>query len=241
MTALARRPDADAQPPGSGAEAGSYPAEPVFAAIRANLMPEEVLRARGNRRAAKAAAVALVLSVLVVGALTALARMQTSGAREDLAAAEQRAATLIAGQAEFADLTTTQSQIAFVEDKLELLMAGDIRWAAYLHSITAAAPAGVAITGIDATIDDPGAGRAGAADRVGTVTLAGSAPTTAEVSAYVDALGQLPGVAGVYLSSVAVSEARTVFSITAVVTADAVVNRYAETAPAPAATTGGVR
>jgi Tfp pilus assembly protein PilN len=182
-------------------------------AISANLLPEEVTDARRTRKIRLVVASAVAGLAAVVAAWYGLAAYQTAAAESEVAALQDRAASLRSQQNQFTELAGVQTQSTAIEAELRKLMRTDQRWADLLVSAEKAAPAGVSLTVVNAAAisDKPVSGAAAAANGglpntsgqtlAGSLTLSGSAPDKPAVAQYVTALRKATGVVNVELVS----------------------------------------
>jgi Tfp pilus assembly protein PilN len=183
-------------------------------AISANLLPEEVTDARRTRKIRLVVASAVAGLAAVVAAWYGLAAYQTAAAESEVAALQDRAASLRSQQNQFTELAGVQTQSTAIEAELRKLMRTDQRWADLLTAAEKAAPAGVKLMVVNATATSgkPVSGAAAAAANgglpntsgqtlAGTLTLTGSAPDKPAVAAYVTALRKATGVVNVELVS----------------------------------------
>jgi len=207
--------------------------------ISANMLPLEILEARRSRTVRRWVLSGLSAFVVLLGAWYVLANYQTSKAQDELTNAESQAQVLTREQHAYADVVSTQAQSHAIEAQLSALFAGDLRWGPLLGQVQAAAPNGVTIMDVAGVVTQPGqpgsaagtgpAGGAAAGDpnRVGTLTITGVGPSKAAVAAYVDALGQVPGLANAYMDS-ATDQGKTVqFAVRVDLVKSALGSRYA--------------
>jgi Tfp pilus assembly protein PilN len=170
-----------------------------------------------------------------------LAVYQTSGARSDLATAQDNEETLTQQQKTYDDLVETQSRSQATATKLSTLLATDLRWSRLLHSLRAVAPTGVTVDGVTGTLDSSGATATATStaapgttkNTVGTLTVSGTAPSRAAVAAYVDALAKVCGLANPLVGSASMENSVVQFSVRLDITRGALGGRF--TAPSPCA------
>lgn len=188
-----------------GNPAGDIEREPL---VMANLLPPEIAAGRHVRRIQKLAALAVLVSVVGVAGWDVVEHRATAQAAASLASAQQASTSLARQQGSFTELTRTQQQSAVIKGQLTTLMATDLPWWKVLPALRSAAPTGVTITSVNATMATPDAAAAPSSGTpvdpnvVGSVTVTGSAPDKAAVAGFVDALGRTPGVAHTLVSSV---------------------------------------
>ena len=210
MTAVASSPhtDSPAHRPQPVGKRLRYPA------IHAELLPEEVIATRrlGALKGRLALLLALLLAVIAAGDV--LSVWQTGDARSELGAAKAQNTVLNHRIAAFGPIVTTQNQLSAIQAALAQLMVGDVQWTDMIKTLNQAAPAGVAIASVSATmsggaaaVTNPGVGGLGVLNQtgdqsVGTVTVAGTAPDQRAVASFVDTLATVPGLAAPFPASV---------------------------------------
>jgi Tfp pilus assembly protein PilN len=200
--------------------------------VAANLLPTEVMEARRSRRVKRTVVVLLVLSVLLLVGWYGFARVQTGLAESELADAKASTERLTKQQDAFAELQQVQNDKAAIDRQLAQLMVNDMAWPALLRDLRAAAPAGLRLTGITVTLDasrTTGAGGGGATTaQVAFVTITGVGTSKPQIANYVDALGNVTGVADPFITNVVVSEKGLDFSVKVNVTTALLGGRFAE-------------
>jgi hypothetical protein len=178
--------------------------------VAANLLPVEVMAERRSRRVRRTViALLAVFTVLLVG-WYGFARVQTEVTRTELADAKANTERLTRQQGAYAELQQVQSESAAIERQLAQLMVNDMAWPTLLRGLRQAAPSGLRLTGITATLDasrtvGTGAGNA-TAPSLAFVTITGIGASKPQVATYVDALSKVTGVANPFITSVTASE-----------------------------------
>jgi hypothetical protein len=225
------------------------PDAPVrFVAVHANLLPGEIVAARRLGELKRRVIIGLAgLLALLIG-WYGLEIWGTASANGDLAAAQHRTTTLQHQQQSYQPLLTAQSGSAAIESSLTKLMAGDVQWTDLLTTLRASAKGGLTLTGVTGTMTaGAAASQAGGAaglgvlnqsgkQQVGTLTITGSAPDKNTVAGYVDTLAKVTGLAAPFPASVTGTGGKLTFSVTSIITSDALGGRYA---PPAASTAGG--
>lgn len=212
-------------------------------AIRADLLPVEVAEARRARKVRTGVIAAVAAFTAVVVAWYGVASYQVDAAQTGRDKAQDDVRSLTRQQAGFTRLVATQAQIASLNAQLSGLFATDLQWATLLTSLADAAPAGVTLTSVSGALDVAGTGgAANSATRlpstvsyveVGTLQLAGNAPSKAAVAAYVDALARVPGVANALLGGVSQNGGVVTFAVGMVITKAALGGRFTPATPSP--------
>jgi Tfp pilus assembly protein PilN len=231
---------------------------PRFVAVRANLMPQEVLSARSADRMRQRVIIGLSGLIVVLAVVYLASWFQTHSAQSNLDSLQNQGVTLQKQTSSYGPLVTAQTQTASIQSQLQQLMVGDLSWRDMLTTLRAQAPSGVTLTQIGGTITSGAASAGGAADtaggysalnqsgqqQVGTLTLTGTARDKTEVANYVDSLAKIRGLASPFPNSVTSATGTVTFNLTVLITADALGGRYATpsvapTSTTPTATTGG--
>jgi Tfp pilus assembly protein PilN len=216
--------------------------------IRADLLPEELIASRRLIGLKRNVALALVALLVLLVAWYAFSVWSTSKAKHDLGGIEQKAAQLQHQQAAYTPLVTAQSESAQISTALQKVMAGDLQWKNMLGVLRNSATHGITVDSIDATMTSGAAGAGAAAgnaglgvlnqsgkQQVGTLTITGTAPDKNTVAAYVDTLAKVTGLAAPFPASLTDAGGSFSFSVSVIITSDALGGRYAP----PAANTGG--
>lgn len=222
------------------------PVEPVlrYPAIRANLLPDEVIASRRLAELKKRIGLGLVALVGLLVLAYGFSWWQTSGARGDLSDAQHATSQLQAKQQTFTPLLKTQQDAAAIQTALHQLMVGDVQWTQMLEVLGRAAPHGVIVDSVQATMT-AGAAAAGnpgqpgigvlnqtGAQSVGTLAITGTAPDQKSVAAFVDSLAKVKGLAAPFPASVgSQGKGALQYSVNVLITTQALGGRYATTTP----------
>jgi hypothetical protein len=211
------------------------PLRPVT--IGANLLPREIVDGRRARSVRRMALSVLALVLVGMGGFYALTLLQTGAASTDLTRAEDEALTLTRQQKSFAGVVSTQRDSKLIEQQLATLIADDVRWSTLLASLRAAAPDGVKIGNVAASLDaERTGGQSARAETrlpstsdsavIGGVDISGVGKTKPQIAAYVDALAKVDGVADPYLGTATKTGSGFVYSIHLDITEAAIDGRY---------------
>ncbi len=227
-------------PPAPAVEA--IPPSAQWVSVFADLMPEEIVDARRVNRLKRKLAVGLAALLVLIVAGYALSFVQTSSAKHRLAAAQSTATTLQRQEQQYVQVSQIQGQASAIKMQLAQVMAGDLPWSALLTTLNGAAPAGVHLTSITATMNNgsatsgsatipstPSAGAGsgiGSARPVGTITLAGSATSKAAVATFMDKLAAVKVLSGAFPSGISSQGGAATFTATVTITADALGGRF---------------
>ncbi len=216
-----------------------------WTAPRVDLLPPEVVGRRAVRRVQRGTAVAAAAAAVCVAAVWLLGHSAAGSAQADLDAANGRVQALQAQQAEYAAAPQTIAQLQAARAAQTTVMAQDVAWYSYVDTLTRALPAGAWLVSVQTALDTTaataaagatttGATTAGtAAAGIGSVTISAKSTSYDDVAAYLDALDRLPGVWGAYLTTSSSDDSQGTavvsFSVTAVVTPDALSHRFDST------------
>jgi Tfp pilus assembly protein PilN len=224
-------------PPSPSASPSPAPAAPGdvrFVAVRASLMPEEVLSARQVVVMRKQVLLGLVAVFAVLVAWFGVSWWQTRSANGDLADAQRQGIALQSQQNQFTPLVRAQADINNIQTQLQQVMVGDLSWKTMLSAVRDKAPAGSSVTSISGDVGAGGSSSAGGSvlnqtgsASVGQLTITGSASDKRTVAAYADALAKVRGLTAPLISGFQSTTTGLTFTITAVITTDAFGGRYA--------------
>jgi Tfp pilus assembly protein PilN len=216
-----------------------------FVAVRANLLPPEIADKRRLRQLKQRSGIALLAIVALLAGWYVVAMLQTSSAHSGLTSAQHRSRSLLAQEQQFGPVVTAQAQSAAIRTQLAQLMVGDVNWTSMLKALRQAAPTGVQITNVTASIAPTTTGSSNAVGGglgvlnqtgqlpVGTLTIAGKAPDKNSVAAYVDRLTKVPGLAAPCPASVNGEKGAVTFTANVIITNSVLGGRF--TSPARAA------
>jgi Tfp pilus assembly protein PilN len=234
-------------PSPSPAPAPSASGEVRFVAVRASLMPDEVLSARQVLVVRKQVLLGLVAMFVLLVAWYGLSWWQTRSANSDLASAQRQGILLQSQQNQYTPLVQAQADISNIRTQLQEVMVGDLSWKTMISAVRDNVPAGISVTSIAGDLSrgsgsEPGdvLNQTGSAS-VGQLSIQGSAPEKRTVAAYADYLAKVPGLTAPLISSVQSNGTSLTFTISAVITSDALGGKYATAsagATTPAATGG---
>lgn len=224
-----------------------------FVAVRANLLPDEIVGARQTVRVRRRVLIGLGLVVALLIGLFGLSRWETSKADSDLSQAEHDQQALQLQEGHFAKLLSSQQQVQAIQTELQRLMQGDLSWQQMLTTLRTKAPAGVQVTSVAGTITAGGGsatssgGSASSAvslnqtgqATVGSLLVAGSAPDKGTVAAYADQLATVTGLTAPLVTSVNAAGRSVSFTLDVVITAQALGGRYKPAGSTSTSPTGG--
>jgi hypothetical protein len=213
--------------------------------IVADLTPSELVTSRQLRQLRKVIGAFLIAVVVLCAAGYAYAWTKNNSAQDALDKANAQSTQLTAEQARYAGVTRIETTVAGIQAKVASLMKTDVDVAQTIAKIRTALPGTMAITQLSITFTSAAtAGPAGAAATavdghlvIGKVTMSGAGRTLDDLSAYVDALGAVPGVANLLPSSNTATKGGTQFSLSFDLTDQLYTHRY-DPSKSTAPTTG---
>jgi Tfp pilus assembly protein PilN len=201
---------------------------------RVNLLPPEIMERRRFRQLQLMLGAAVLAALVVAGALTYWATTGVTHARDDLAAAQTQVSTLRARESQYAEVPRVIAEVEAATAARAQVMAADVVWSRYLGDLDAALPQGAAFTTLTANVSGSTTAAAtgtGVPAGIGTVSVAGTAPSYGAVSAWMDALDAVAGIDSPTLSGASkdtsdTTGAAVTFSTGAVVTDAALSHLY---------------
>jgi hypothetical protein len=217
--------------------------------ITANLLPPEVLNARRLKVIRKMIIAALIAVVVLGGAGYAYAFFQQRSAQSQLSAEQANTSRLQAAQSKYASVVALTGTIAQIKGELATVMTGDVDATNLVNAVVSRQPAGGTITQLQLSLA-AGSSQGSAASagsgasaldnsgqaQIGSISLTGTARAMPDVAAFVNALGTVPGIVGVYPTSQQVNGSAVQYTIQLALTDKLLTHRYDNTATAP---TGG--
>jgi Tfp pilus assembly protein PilN len=224
------------------------PSSATYVAVRANLLPDEIVSSRQVEVVRKQVLIGLVVVALLLVGWFGLSWWQTSSANGDLDNAQRQGTALQDQQNEFGPLVQAQGEITEIQTQLQRLMIGDLSWKTMLATLRAKAPNGVSLTTVDGSVTAGAAAGAAAPDSailnssgketVGELKITGTAPDKRTVAAYADQLSTVPGLVAPLILNVDATERSVTFSVSVLITSDALGGRYAPLTTSTPTSTG---
>ena len=209
--------------------------------VRVNLLPPEIYEARAFRRLQRGLLGAVLAALAIAGALVVWAQLGVNHAQQDLDTATSQVDRLTVQKARYSAVPQVIAQVKAAEAARAKVMGNDILWYRYLEQLAASQPTGLQLTAIEADVQSPTTVTSGTgpntpplqATGIGSITLGGTAPSYAAVSAWLEALDQLPGIESPMLTSATratgTGTSALNFTNSAVVGSAALSHRYDET------------
>ena len=175
-----------------------------------DLLPPEVRQGRKLGQT-KRLLVLGVLVVLLIGALGWVYSFKTlKDAQQELADAQARTEQLTAEQATYAEVPQIQSELARTQNALQLGTSTEILWKPYLEALRAVTPAGVSYDTMQVTLTtDPSQSVSTdplQAPSIGRIQITGRATTLPDLSAWMDAVRTIPGLADPWFTQAAITD-----------------------------------
>jgi Tfp pilus assembly protein PilN len=206
---------------------------------KVNLLPLEIIEARGFRKTQALLGVGVLAAVLVGVAGTVWAQRGISDANDQLASAQSRISVLQAEQARYAEAPRVIKQVQAAQDSLTLAMGNDVLWYRYLTEVQDAQPSGVVLTSIAISLAgreaEVGSSNPLTPNGIGTVALSATADQYRDAAALLPALNRITGFSVTSLGTAsgaigAPGTAGVTFTSNVVIDSDALSRRYAKEA-----------
>lgn len=191
-----------ATPSGSGAGA-AWP--------QVDLLPPEVRIGRRLKATKRMLAIGVVGVVCVTAAGVVAAFADAANAGGQLVEAQKATAGLMAEQAKYAEVPQVLGKIAVVEADRQAGMSTEILWQPYLEALRAVTPPNVSYRTMSVIAQTPmAAGPTSAnilaAPSIGQITFAARATTLPDISAWMDAIEQVPGLSDPWFDSAVLTD-----------------------------------
>ncbi|MDO8107790.1 fimbrial assembly protein [Isoptericola sp. b441] len=209
----------------------------VPAIPQVNLLPPEVVAARGLRIVRRWLGVLVVIAVVLAAGVVALAWESQRAAQADLTTAQADTTRLQAERQKYIEVPLVRGEIDRVAAARTFGMSTEIELAKYLAAISATAPAGIAIQSVQVAVEPPTTEPGTPTDplagpSVGSLTFEADSLTVPDTADWIDALNALPGLSDAWFTAAEVTEANgTVYytvSATVNLTSDAYAQRFEE-------------
>ncbi|HEY0188563.1 MAG TPA: fimbrial assembly protein [Cellulomonas sp.] len=225
---------------GSRRSPGAGAPEPVVSPLpQVNLLPPEVLAAKGARVVRRWLAVGLVLVLGLCGAGYAGSLLVESGAQDDLESAQAETAAIQAETLTYAEVPQVRAELDRAEEAEQLGMGVEVQWGSYLGAVSVLLPDGISLEGFTVTESSPMEAATLSTDvlqdpAVGSIQLVGRSSTLPDTASWIEAMDAIPGLAGTRVATMVISsddDAGTTFyrvTLTTQVTTEAYSLRFAE-------------
>ena len=199
---------------------------------RVNLLPPEILEARGFARMQRAMVAGVVAVVLLAGAGTWWASTGVSAAQATLDVAQTESNQLQAEKAKYAAVPQVTAQVDAAELARQQAMSLDMLWYSYLNQVALATTQDVWLTKLTASLAAPTGTDPLAPTGIGTVKIDGAATSHDDVAGWLEALNRITGIKGTELTADSrdgktdQNTGEVTFTSTSTVTSDALSHRY---------------
>ena len=205
---------------------------------RVNLLPTEIREGARFRNLQAAMGLAVVLALVVVGALTYLASSDVNDAQDGLAQTQTRGNALQAQVNQYADVPQKYAQVANADAQLQQAMGQEVRYSFILNDLSLRMPAGVWLTSVSVTqsVDNPNSTNgAWGTPQLSAVKASGVALNLNDVAGWLDSLARGgtytdPWVGNAVSATVAGAPGSWTFDSSVGITSKALSNRYTQKA-----------
>jgi Tfp pilus assembly protein PilN len=169
---------------------------------RVNLLPPEIAEKAAFRRIQMGLGAALLLPVVVVGALYTSASHSVTSAQDRINAADSASVRLTAQTAKYRDVTAVYAAAAAAKTQLTTAMGDEIRFSQMMNDLSLSVPSNVWLTNLAFTTTAPSAAAASvAATGVGAVTVSATAFSHDDVAVWLESLAKLKTYQDPYFSN----------------------------------------
>jgi Tfp pilus assembly protein PilN len=207
---------------------------------RVNLLPVAIVQGRRFKRTQRMLGLIVLTGVVAAGAGVFVAQRDVSTANDELSAAQSQVSVLTTQAAKYAAVPTVLAKVQAAQKARTSVMGTDVLWYRFLSDLDGALPAGVTQDSVTLTLSQasgstttPAATGAGplTVSGLGILTVTGEAPEYPAISAWLDSLDAVTGVASPSLTSATKSDSSSggttiKYSVTAVITEAALSHRY---------------
>lgn len=173
-----------------------------------NLLPPEIRAGRQLSSVKSWLGIGLLLTLLIAGVLVLMTEMSLRSAQDELAETQDENASLVAQQAEYAEVPAVLGRLDRATSARLVGMASEVVWQPYLRAIAATAPAGVSIDSLTVTspTDQDLAASSGTADMVvAIVTFQAKSATHPDTATWLDGLASVRGLSDPWFSSASIA------------------------------------
>lgn len=200
-----------------------------------NLLPPEVVAARGLRVLKRWLGLLIVIVIAACAVGVGVSLMAERAAEDELAQAQAETAQLQAERQKYIEVPLVLGEIDRVSAARTFGMSTEVELARYLAAISATAPDGVAIDTLQVAVNPPTTEPGVATDplagpTVGQLVFEAQSLTVPDTANWVDALNAIPGLADAWFTAADITEVNgTVYytvSATVQVTSDAYAQRF---------------
>jgi Tfp pilus assembly protein PilN len=207
---------------------------------KVNLLPPEIMEDRRLARLKRVLAGLLVVAVAGCAGAVVWAQASVNSARDEVQAAQTRAATLQAQQAKYAKVPRITSLIDTTTTARQTALGQDVLWYGFLSELSMTTPKGVSLVSLEVGLDDNSEPPGPSDDPltpsgIGHVSFSGKASHFPDIAGWLDAVGTVHGLDGSTLQTATRGEADApattsggpiTFTSTVQVTSKALTHRY---------------
>jgi len=177
-----------------------------------NLLPAEIRAGRVLGRVKIWLAVVLVVTVVLAIAGYVGSGLVERSAADELAAKQTEVQSRVAEQSIYKEVPLIKAQIASTESARRLGMSTEVLWKGYLGAIQAVTPAGVTIKNLTTELPNPVLPASVSAaplvsPSLGSISFVGQARTLPDLSAWMEALDGIPGLADATFATATLTDA----------------------------------
>jgi Tfp pilus assembly protein PilN len=175
---------------------------------RVNLLPPEIVDARGFRKVQVRLSAAVLVTLLAAAGGTIWAQGQVGTAQSALDVTTAQTSVLHRQEAQYAEVPRVTSALATARTARETSMAQDLLWYRLMSDIALATPSNVWLTTMNVTLTSAGStAKVGSSTSgatgdpllptgIGTVTITGTAASYPDVAAWLEAVVRIHGLDG---------------------------------------------
>lgn len=176
-----------------------------------NLLPPEVVAARGIKVVKRWLGVAIVLALVVSAGVVALAWLGQQAADQLLVEEQAETARLQAEREKYVEVPLVLGEIDRVATARLFGMSTEVEISRYLDAIAATAPEDVAIDTVLVQIDGPTTAAGEPADplaspRIGSITFHAESATVPDTAEWLDTLAAIPGFTDAWFTAASITE-----------------------------------
>jgi Tfp pilus assembly protein PilN len=208
---------------------------------RVNLLPQEILDARGFRRVQVRLGLGIVLTLLLAAAGVLWAQSQVGQAQDALDATTAQTTVLQRQQARYAEVPRLTTALASAKAARAVALNQDVLWYRLMSDVALATPTGVYLTTMNLALSSGGtSGQAAPSGSggdplvpagIGTVSVSGTAGSYPDVAAWLEAIVRVPGLDGSTLQNATLgtttgSSGQLTFSSQIVIDSSSLSHRY---------------
>jgi Tfp pilus assembly protein PilN len=168
---------------------------------RVNLLPEEILAARGFRRVQFRLVFAVVVTIVLAAGGVAWAQLQVQSAQDLLDMTASRTVVLRQQEARYSEVPRVTAAVASAKAAREAALAQDLLWYRLMSDIALATPSNVWLNTMNVSLATAGTATGAGTDPlapagIGKVVVTGTANDPPDVAAWLEAIVRVRGLDG---------------------------------------------